>query len=48
MAIERTLAIIKPDAVGRGLTGEILSRISSAGFQVVAVKSMRLTRKEAE
>ena len=48
MAIERILAIIKPDAVGRGLTGEILSRISSAGFQVVAVKSMRLTRKEAE
>jgi nucleoside-diphosphate kinase len=48
MAIERTLAIIKPDAVGRGLTGEIFSRISSAGFHVVAVKSMRLTRKEAE
>ena len=48
MAIERTLAIIKPDAVGRGLTGEILSRISNAGFQVVAIKSMRLTQKEAE
>ena len=43
MAIERTLAIIKPDAVGRGLTGEILSRIQKAGFQVVAVKSLRLT-----
>ena len=48
MAIERTLAIIKPDAVGRGLTGEILSRIHKAGFQIVAIKSMRLTRKEAE
>src|ERR1019366_1543217 len=48
MAIERTLAIIKPDAVGRGLTGEILSRIHQAGFQIVAVKSRRLTRKEAE
>ena len=48
MAIERTLAIIKPDAVGRGLSGEILARIHKAGFQIVAVKSMRLTRKEAE
>lgn len=47
MAIERTLAIIKPDAVGRGLTGEILSRIHKAGFQVVAVKSIQLTRSEA-
>ncbi len=47
MAIERTLAIIKPDAVGRGLTGEILSRIQRAGFQVVAIKSMQLTKSEA-
>src|SRR6202051_689434 len=48
MATERTLAIIKPDAVGRGLSGEILARIHKAGFQIVAVKSMRLTRAEAE
>src|ERR1700676_313208 len=48
MAIERTLAIIKPDAAGRGLTGEIISRIQKAGFQIVAIKSMRLTKKEAE
>src|SRR6266567_7578628 len=48
MAIERTLAIIKPDAFGRGLTGEIVSRIQKAGFQIVAIKSLRLTRKEAE
>ena len=48
MAIERTLAIIKPDAMGRGLAGAILSRIHKAGFQIVAIKSMRLTRKEAE
>ena len=47
MAMERTLAIIKPDAVGRGLTGEILSRIQKAGFQVVAIKSMQLTKSEA-
>ena len=48
MAIERTLAIIKPDAVGRGLTGEVLARIQRAGFKIVAVKSLYLTRAEAE
>ncbi|MBZ5503564.1 MAG: nucleoside-diphosphate kinase [Acidobacteriia bacterium] len=48
MAVERTLAIIKPDAVGRGLTGEILSRIHAAKFQIVAIKSLRLTKPEAE
>jgi nucleoside-diphosphate kinase len=47
MAIERTLAIIKPDAVGRGLAGEILSRIHKAGFQIVAIKSIQLTKSEA-
>ena len=47
MAVERTLAIIKPDAVGRGQQGEILARIHKAGFKIVAVKSMRLTREEA-
>jgi nucleoside-diphosphate kinase len=47
VAIERTFAIIKPDAVGRGLQGEILARIHKAGFQVVAVKTMRLTKEEA-
>ncbi len=48
MAIERTFAIIKPDAVGKGMTAAILARIHQAGFQIVAIKSMRLTRKEAE
>ncbi|MGB0036366.1 MAG: nucleoside-diphosphate kinase [Candidatus Acidiferrales bacterium] len=48
MAIERTLAIIKPDAVGRGLAGEILSRIHAAKFQIVAINSQRLTKAEAE
>jgi nucleoside-diphosphate kinase len=48
MAIERTLAIIKPDAAGRGLTGEIISRIHAAKFQVIAIKSLRLTKAEAE
>ncbi len=48
MAIERTFAIIKPDAVGRGLTGEILARIHKAGFSIVAVKSLRMSKGEAE
>ncbi len=48
MAKERTLAIIKPDAVSHGLTGEILKRIHDAGFQVIATKSMRLSKAEAE
>jgi len=47
LALERTFAIIKPDAVSRGLQGEILSRIHKAGFQIIAVKSMRLTKEEA-
>lgn len=47
MAIERTFAIIKPDAVSRSLQGEIFSRIHKAGFKIVAVKSLRLTKEEA-
>ncbi len=47
MAIERTFAMIKPDAVSRNLQGEILSRIHKAGFKLVAIKSMRLTKEEA-
>jgi nucleoside-diphosphate kinase len=48
LALEPTFAIIKPDAVGRGLQGEILCRIHKAGFRIVAIKSMRLTKDEAE
>ena len=47
MALERTFAIIKPDAVAAGQQGEILSRIHEAGFTIVAIKSMRLTKVEA-
>ncbi|HKI10706.1 MAG TPA: nucleoside-diphosphate kinase [Candidatus Acidoferrum sp.] len=47
MAVERTFAIIKPDAVGRGQQGEILARIHKAGFKIVAIRSLRLTREEA-
>src|ERR1700674_240371 len=48
MAVERTLAIVKPDAVERGLTGEILSRVHASHFQIVAIKSLRLSKKGAE
>ncbi|HEX4542092.1 MAG TPA: nucleoside-diphosphate kinase, partial [Candidatus Acidoferrum sp.] len=47
MAIERTFAIIKPDAVGRNLEGEIVARIHKAGFKIIAIKSLRLTKAEA-
>ena len=47
MSVERTFAIIKPDAVSRGQQGEILARIHKAGFTIVAIKSMRLTKEEA-
>ena len=46
--MERTLAIIKPDAVGAGQTGEILSIIQKAGFRVAGMKMKRLSRIEAE
>lgn len=48
MALEWTLAIIKPDAVNRGLAGKILTHIQSAGFKIAAIKTMRLTKPEAE
>jgi nucleoside-diphosphate kinase len=47
VSLERTFAIIKPDAVSRGQQGEILARIHKAGFTIVAIKSMRLTKQEA-
>jgi nucleoside-diphosphate kinase len=45
---ERTLAIIKPDAVGRRLTGRIIQRIEEAGFQIRAMRRVHLTRPQAE
>jgi nucleoside-diphosphate kinase len=47
LSLERTFAIIKPDAVSRNQQGEILSRIHKAGFNIVAIKSMRLTKEQA-
>ncbi len=48
MTTERTLAIIKPDAVRARTTGQILARIEEAGFTVKAMRLQHLTRKEAE
>jgi nucleoside-diphosphate kinase len=45
---ERTLAIIKPDAVERGLSGAILQRIEAAGFTVRAMRKLHLTKRQAE
>lgn len=46
--MERTLAIIKPDAVSRGLIGRIVSRIEDEGIKIVAMKMIKLTKEEAE
>lgn len=45
---ERTLAIIKPDAVSRGAIGEIISRYEKKGFSIAAMKRTRLSKAEAE
>jgi nucleoside-diphosphate kinase len=45
---ERTLAIIKPDAVQRRLTGRIIQRIEDAGFQIRAMRQVHLSQAEAE
>jgi nucleoside-diphosphate kinase len=47
-ATQRTLAIIKPDAVAKNAIGAIISRIEQAGLKVVAAKLVRLTKPEAE
>jgi nucleoside-diphosphate kinase len=46
--LERTLAIIKPDAVERRLVGRIIQRIEDAGFQIRAMRSVALSRGDAE
>ncbi|UPG92276.1 nucleoside-diphosphate kinase [Luteibacter aegosomaticola] len=48
MALERTLSIIKPDAVKKNVIGEILARFEKAGLKIVAAKMKQLTREEAE
>lgn len=48
MAIERTLSIVKPDAVAKNVIGEVISRFEKAGLRIVAAKMMQLTREQAE
>jgi nucleoside-diphosphate kinase len=48
MAVERTLSIIKPDAVAKNLIGQIYSRFEASGLKVVAARMMRLSRAQAE
>ena len=47
MAVERTLSIIKPDAVAKNVIGEIYSRFEKAGLQIVAARMMHLTEEQA-
>jgi nucleoside-diphosphate kinase len=46
--MERTLAIVKPDGVSRGLIGEVIKRLDDNDFRIVAMKMLRLTPKQAE
>lgn len=48
MAIERTLSIIKPDAVAKNVIGQIYARFEGAGLKIVAAKLVQLSRGEAE
>ena len=48
MAIERTLSIIKPDAVAKNVVGQIVSRFENAGLKVIAARMAHLSRAEAE
>jgi nucleoside-diphosphate kinase len=48
MAVERTLSIIKPDAVAKNAVGQILSRFEAADLQVIALKMQQLTQEQAE
>jgi len=48
MALERTLSIIKPDAVAKNVIGQIYSRFENAGLKIVAAKMAQLSQAEAE
>lgn len=48
MAIERTLSIIKPDAVGKNLIGQIYTRLETAGLTIVAARMLQLTAQQAQ
>src|SRR5207253_9243707 len=46
--MEYTLAIVKPDAVGRGLTGKVLAHLEQAGFKIRALRMLKLTEAQAQ
>jgi len=46
--MERTLAIVKPDGVSRGICGEVIKRLEGSGFIIRAMKMIHLTKKQAE
>lgn len=48
MAVERTLSIVKPDAVARNVIGELYTRFEKAGLRIVAARMMHLGREQAE
>ncbi len=48
MAIEKTLAIIKPDATARGITGKIIDRIEQEGFTIRAMRKLSLSKEDAQ
>ena len=45
--VERTLAILKPDCVRKNLTGEVIAKIEKAGFRILGMKKVRLTKQSA-
>ncbi len=45
---ERTLSIVKPDGVARGLIGEVIKRLEGAGFKIVAMKMVLMSKKQAK
>ena len=48
MAVERTLVIVKPDAVRKGVAGQIIARFEAARFRILALRLVHLTRSQAE
>lgn len=48
MAVERTLSIVKPDAVAKNIIGKIFTRFEEKGLKIVAARMLRLSRREAE
>ena len=48
MAVERTLSIIKPDAVAKNVIGQIYARFEANGLKIIAARMMHLSRREAE